>query len=117
MEGKIEKETEDIEKKALETYMQELGKEGKVNIEELEKETKFLKLAVIALIIGGAFLNTDYPVWHIKFWLELFVNSAMVVLSALIVYLIGGWFYFIFLRIKWIWKKIKKVDKSNLIKR
>ena len=116
MKEKIEKEPEDVNKKVLETYMQELRKKGKAYIEELEKETKFLKLAVIALIIGGAFLNTSYPVWHIKFWLELFVNSVMVILAALIVYLIGGWFYFIFLGIKWIWKKTKKVDKSNLTK-
>jgi cation transport ATPase len=111
MQEKIEKESEDINKKALEAYMQELEKRGKAYIEELEKERKFLRLAVVALIIGGAFLNTYDPIWHIKFWLELFVNSVMVVLLALIVYLVGAWFYSIFLGIKWIWKKkIKKVD-------
>jgi hypothetical protein len=65
MKEKIKKEFGDIEKKALKTY---IGK--------LEKETKFLKLAVISLIVGGAFLNIHYPIWHIKFWLELFINSG-----------------------------------------
>jgi hypothetical protein len=99
MKEKIEKEFESIERKTSKAY-----------IGELEKETKFLRLAVIALIIGGGFLNTHYPIWHIKFWLELFINSAALILSALFVYLIGAWFYFIFLGITWVWKK--KLKKS-----
>jgi len=99
MKEKIEKDSDDIEKKALKAY-----------IGELEKERKFLRLAVIALIIGGGFLNTHYPIWHVKFWLELFINSGALILSALFVYLISTWFYFIFLGIAWIWKK--KLKKS-----
>jgi hypothetical protein len=100
MKEKIEKESEDIEKKALKAY-----------IGELEKEIKFLKLAVISLFVSGVLLSLSihYPTSHIEFLLELFINSLALILSALFVYLIGSWVYFIFLGMTWVWrKKIKK---------
>jgi hypothetical protein len=77
-------------------------KASEVYIEELKKELRFWQLGTLAVIIGGAFLNTHYPIWHIKFWLELLGYSGVVILSAIIIWLAGGWIYAIFLGIKWI---------------
>jgi len=75
-------------------------------IEELKKEIRFWQLGILAIILGGAFLNTHYPIWHIKFWLELIIYFGTLILSAIFIWWMGSLIYAIFLGIKWIIKKI-----------
>jgi hypothetical protein len=78
--------------------------EGK--LKACEEYIKKLEWGIVAVILGGALLNTHYPIWHVKFWLELIGYSGVVIVSAIIIWLAGGWIYAIFLGIKWIIKKI-----------